>query len=184
MSNQIYLVVEGIYSDWRIVGYFTNKDNAERFCVSQRSKYDEPYVMFVDCLDGGIDLSGVEVLYEHEIVFDKRGSTMVMRNEPDRYDVYGGDIRANSVRSINSGWVAIKVNQKKFNRKQAEKVAQDILSQYLDLSNGELYDQGALKAINYNLSAPQREREEERKAAELCEKEMAELARLKSKYEG
>lgn len=35
MGNQIYLVVEGQYSGWRIVGYFTNKDNAERFlCVA------------------------------------------------------------------------------------------------------------------------------------------------------
>ena len=183
MGNQIYLVVEGQYSDWHIVGYFTNKDNAERFCVSQHSKYDDPYVIVVDCLDGGIDLSGVKVLYEHEVVFDKRGGTMVMRNEPDRYNIYSGDIRANSVRSMDFGWVAIKVNQKKFNRKQAEKIAQDILYQYLELSHGELYDQEALKTINYNLSAPQRAREEERKAAELREKEMAELARLKQKYE-
>ena len=183
MGNQIYLVVEGQYSDWRIVGYFTNKDNAERFCVSQHSKYDDPYVIVVDCLDDGIDLSGVKVLYEHEVVFDKRGSTMVMRNEPDRYNIYGGDIRADSVQSMNYGWVAIKVNQKKFNRKQAEKIAQDILYQYLELSHGEVYDRLALETINYNLSAPQRAREEERKAAELREKEMAELARLKAKYE-
>lgn len=85
---------------------------------------------------------------------------------------------------MNYGWVAIKVNQKKFNRKQAEKIAQDILFQYLELSHGEEYDRLALKTINYNLSAPQRAREEERKAAELREKEMAELARLKQKYEG
>ena len=184
MSNQIYLVVEGQYSGWHIIGYFTNKDNAERFCVSQYSKYDEPYVIVVDCLDGGIDLSGVKVLYEHEVVFDKRGGTMVMRNEPDRYNIYGGDIRANSVQSMNYGWVAIKVNQKKFNRKQAEKVAQDILYQYLELSHGEVYDRLAIETINYNLSAPQRAREEKLKAAELRENEMAELARLKQKYEG
>lgn len=184
MNNKIYLVIEGQYSDWRIIGYFTSKDNAERFCVSQGSKYDSPYVGVVDCLDGGIDLSGVKVLYEHEVVFDKRGGTMVMRNEPDRYNVYGGDIQANSVQSMNFGWVAIRVNQKKFNRKRAEKVAQDILYQYLELSHGKLYDQEALKTINYNMSAPQRAREEERKAAELREKEMAELARLKAKYEG
>lgn len=183
MGNQIYLVVEGQYSDWRIVGYFTNRDNAERFCVSQYSKYDEPYVIVVDCLDGVIDLSGVKVLYEHEVVFEKCGGTMVMRNEPDRYNAYGGDIRANSVQSIGFGLVAINVNQKKFNRKEAEKIAQDILYQYLELSHGEVYDRLAIETINYNLSAPQRAREEERKAAELREKEMAELARLKQKYE-
>lgn len=183
MGNQIYLVADGQYSDWCIVGYFTNKDNAERFCVSQCSKYDEPYVMVVDCLDDGIDLSGVKVLYEHEVMFDKRGGAIVMRNEPDRYNIYGGDIQANSVRSMNSGWVAIKVNQEKFDRKKAEKIAQDILYQYLDMTGGKLYDEVILKAINYNLSAPQREREGDRKEAELREKGMDELARLKSKYE-
>lgn len=183
MDNKIYLVVQGYYSDWDIIGYFTDKSEAERFCVSQCDKYYSPYIKVVDCLDGGIDLSDVKVLYEHEVVFDKRGSTMVMRDEPDRYNVYGGNIRANSVESKNFGWVAIKVNQKKFNRKKAEKIAQDILYQYLELSHGKSYDQDALKAINYNLSAPQRAREEDRKAAELREKEMAELARLKAKYE-
>ena len=60
---------------------------------------------------------------------------------------------------------------------------------YLDYPDGQtvynrLIEQGVLEAINYNLSAPQRAREEERKTTELREKEMAELARLKSKYEG
>ncbi len=182
--GKIYLVVEGQYSDWYVVGYFTDKDDAERFCVSQHNKYDSPYVMTVGCLDGGIDLSGVKVLYEHKVVFDRCNGTMVMRDEPDRYEVYGGDIRANSVFAISNCWVRVNVNQQEFNREKAEKIAQDILYQYLELSHGELYNNDALDAINYKLSAPQQAKEEERKAAELCEKEMAELARLKAKYEG
>lgn len=184
MANKIYLVVEGEYSDWHIIGYFTNKDDAERFCVSQHNEYWDPYVETVDCLDGGIDLPGVKVLYEHEVVFDRCNGTMVMRDEPDRYEVYGGEIRANSVFAIGNCWVRVNVNQQEFSREKAEKIAQDILYQYLELSHGELYDQEALTAINYKLSAPQRAKEEERKAAELREKEMAELARLKAKYEG
>lgn len=182
--GKIYLVVDGQYSDWRIIGYFTNKDDSERFCVLKHDAYDGPYVETVDCLDGGVDLSNVEVLYEHEVVFDKRGSTMVMRDEPDRYNVYGGEMRANRVEAIGYHWIRVIVNQRGFNREKAEKIAQDILYQYLGLSNGEEYDKLALDTINDKLSAPQRAREEERKAEELREKEMAELARLKAKYEG
>lgn len=182
--GEIYLVVDGQYSDWRIIGYFANKDDAERFCVLKHDAYDCPYVVTVDCLDGGVDLSNVEVLYEHEVVFDKRGSTMVMRDEPDRYNVYGGEMRANRVEAMGYHWINVIVNQREFNREKAEKIAQDILYQYLELSNGEEYDKLALDTINDKLSAPQRAREEERKAEELREKEMAELARLKAKYEG
>lgn len=153
--------------------------------MSQYSKYDGPYVMVVDCLDGGIDLSGVKALYEHEVVFDKRGGIMVMRDEPDRYRVYSGDARANNIEvSPNRHeWICVKVNQREFNRKKAEKIAQDIMYEYLALAR-EFKDNDAEYAINHRLSAPQRAREEERKAAELREKEMAELARLKQKYEG
>lgn len=182
--GKIYLVVEGQYSDWHIVGYFTDKDDAERFCVLKYDVYDEPYVVAVDCLDGDADLSNVEMLYEHEVMFDKRGSTMVMRDEPDRYNVYGGEMRANRVKAMGYHWIEVIVNQREFNREKAEKIAQDILYQYFELSNGEEYDKLALDTINYKLSAPQRAREEERKAEELREKEMAELVRLKAKYEG
>lgn len=184
MGNKIYLVVEGQYNGWSIVGYFTNKDDAERFCVLRNNTYDEPYVKEVDCLDGGVDLSKVKVLYEHEVMFNRLNGTMVMRNEPDRYVIYGGDIQANSVFALGNCWVKVNVNQQEFNREKAEKIAQDILYQYLELSNGELYDQEALRAINYKLSAPQRAREEERKADELRKTELAELERLKTKYEG
>lgn len=184
--NKIYLVVQGCYSDWDIIGYFTSEEDADKFVVSQHDRYDEPYVMAVDCLDGGIDLSNVEVLYEHDVVFDKVDGTMVMRNRPNSYVVYGGDIRANSIcvspyKRIQ--WIRVKVNQKKFDRKKAEKIAQDVMYQYLAIAR-EFNDKEAAETINYGLSAPQRAREEERKAEELRKTELAELERLNTKYEG
>lgn len=182
--DKIYLVVEGQYIDWNIVGYFIDKDDAERFCVLKHDTYDEPYVKEVACLDGGVDLSNVEVLYEHEVVFDGNGRNMYMRVEPDRYEVYGGEMRANRVKAMGYHWIAAIVNQREFNREKAEKIAQDILYQYLELSNGKEYDKLALDTINYNLSAPQRAREEEHKAEELRKTELAKLEWLKAKYEG
>lgn len=186
MDNKIYLVVQGCYSDWDIIGYFTREEDASKFVISQYDRYDGPYVTAVDCLDGGIDLSNVEVLYEHEVMFDKVGGTMVMRNSPHSYKVYGGDIRANSIyvspyKQVQ--WIHVKVNQKKFDRKKAEKIAQDIMYQYLAIAR-EFNDKEAVETINYGLSAPQRARKEERKAEELRKTELAELERLKAKYEG
>lgn len=186
MNNKIYLVVQGCYSGWNIVGYFTREEDANKFVVSQYDRYEEPYVMAVDCLDGGIDLSNVEVLYEHEVIFDKVDGTMVMRNEPQRYEPYADEIRANKVYPSSykqAKWIAVKVNQKKFDRKKAEKIAQDIMYQYLAIAR-EFYDKEAAETINYGLSAPQRAREEERRAEELRKTELAELERLKAKYEG
>lgn len=186
--NKIYLAVQGYYSDWGIIGYFTSKDNAERFCIKEYNKYDEPYVITVDCLDEGIDLSDVKTLYEHEVLFDKTNNGWQMRDEPDRYKVYDGDkedIRANKIEPspYKNGWICITVNQDKFDRKKAEKIAQDILYQYLNLAEYPFNSPDIVKVINEALSAPQRAREEAKAAEELKQKELAELARLKEKYE-
>ena len=186
--NKIYLVVQGWYSDWNIIGYFTTKDDAERFCIKERNKYNEPYVMSVDCLDGGIDLSDAKTLYEHRVLFDKTNNGWRMRNEPDRYEVYDGsreDIRVNKIKVPNNRmkWIMVTVNQDKFDRKKAEKIAQDILYQYLNLVSDPFNSPDIVKIINDSLSAPQRAREEARAAEELRQKELAELARLKEKYE-
>ncbi len=186
--NKIYLVVQGWYSDWNIIGYFTTKDDAERFCIKEQNKYDEPYVMSVDCLDGGIDLSDVKTLYEHQVLFDKTNNGWQMRNEPDRYKVYDGskeDIRVNEIEVSNNRikWICVTVNQDKFDRKKAEKIAQDILYQYLNLATDPFNSPAIVKAINESLSAPQRARKEAIAAEELKQKELAELARLKEKYE-
>lgn len=186
MNNKIYLLVQGSYSDWDIVGYFTSEEDAKKFAVLQYGRYDNPHVVDVDCLDGRIDLSKVEVLYKHEVVFDKVGGSMVMRNEPNRYVIYGGDIKNNSIYVSpyrGNEWINVIVNQKKFDRKKAEKIAQNIMYQYLAIAR-EFNDKEAAETINYGLSAPQRAREEERKTEELRKTELAELERLKAKYEG
>lgn len=193
--NKIYLVVQGCYSDWDIVGYFTSRDDAERFCIKEQNKYNEPCVMTVDCLDGDIDLSDVKTLYEHDVFFDKTNNGWQMRNEPDRYKVYDSNeenIRANKIepspyyRVISSpytSWIRITVNQDKFDRKKAEKIAQDILYRYLNFATDPFNSPDIVKIINEALSAPQRAREEAKAAEELKQKELSELARLKEKYE-
>lgn len=102
-------------------------------------------------------------------------------NEPDRYSVYSGDAQSNH---IDCGgwwsWIKVTVNQNRFDRKKAEKIAQDLLYQYLEMRETA---KNAQKEFNWMLSAPQREREAAKKAEALKQKELAELDRLKKKYE-
>ena len=35
----VYGVFSGCYSDWYIVGYFNNRDDAEKYCCMRNTKY-------------------------------------------------------------------------------------------------------------------------------------------------
>lgn len=178
--SKIYLVVQGYYSDWDILGYFTNKDEAEKWCILKKDKYYEPYILTVNCLDGKDDVSDVHPLYSHEVMFKYNNGSWNMMNEPDRYSVYSGDAQSNY---IDCGgwwnWIKVTVNQDRFDRKKAEKIAQDLLYQYLEMRET---TKNAQKEFNWILAAPQRAREAARKAEALKQKELAELDRLKKKY--
>lgn len=175
--SEIYLAVEGYYSGWNILGYFTNKDEAEKWCILNKEKYDEPYVLTVNCLDGKDDVSDVHPLYSHEVMFGYKNGSWNMMNEPNRYSVYSGDVQANRIDYGGSrSWIKVTVNQDRFDRKKAEKIAQDLLYQYLEMRET---TENAQKKFNWMLSAPQKAREAAKKAEALKQKELAELDRLK-----
>lgn len=179
--SEIYLAVEGYYSGWNILGYFTNKDEAEKWCILNKEKYDEPYVLTVNCLNGKDDVSGVHPLYSHEVVFRYKNGSWNMMNEPDKYYVYSGDTKPNRIDCVNWwNWIKVTVNQDRFDRKKAEKIAQDLLYQYLEMRET---TENTQKEFNWMLAAPHRAREAAKKAEELKQKELAELDRLKKKYE-
>lgn len=64
----IYGVFGGCYSDWYIVGYFNNREAADKYCCVCGNGYY--YVEPMKSLDGKEDLSMVSLKYRHEIVFD------------------------------------------------------------------------------------------------------------------
>lgn len=69
MDKTIYLVMYAYYSDWRIYGYFTTRDEAEKYVVSHPSEELEIYE--IKCLDNQADLSDVSVKYEFSVFFQK-----------------------------------------------------------------------------------------------------------------
>lgn len=158
--NNIYVVIGGWYSDWRIVGYFTDRNDAEKFCVKNVDKYDEPYVKTVDCLDGKFDVSDVDNLYyEYKIIFGKTGNGWEMRHvgndekkDPDVVAYCGNGFRSNTIYSdLACTAIVITVNRKDYDCKKAEKIAQDILYQYLIVAK-ELGYEKAMKLMNKNFS--------------------------------
>ena len=128
--SSIYAVFGGYYSDWYCVGYFTNREEAEKYCVKYGK--DEYYVEEIKELSDRCDISDVTLKYEYEIVFDFKDNQWIMRKEPTRYEYYSDNqLRCNLIldsRGFNTQpWISFKINLKENNRKKAEKIAQDYL---------------------------------------------------------
>ena len=182
--TDIYVVMYAYYSDWRIYGYFSNRVDADKYCAAHPEK--ECYVEVVPCFDEQENFSNIILKYEHEIVFDKSDSTWVMRDEPDRYETYTADyLRSNSIRGNkfnNIYTLSFTVNISKDDIKLAEKIAQDMLYQFLDFCNNEPNEK-FINDMNVILSAEETARLKKQKEEEIRQSELFELKWSKEKYE-
>lgn len=180
----VYGVFGGCYSDWYIVGYFNNRLDADKFCcVCGNGDY---YVQEMKDLQNQEDLSKVDLKYRHEVVFDFKNDSgeWVMRDEPTRYECYiDNELRKNEVKYRGYGWVSFLINTEGDSRKLAEKIAQDYLYQLLAYGDSKKVYEENVKLMNNKFEEPYKIREELKKQEELRQKELAELDRLKKKYE-
>lgn len=177
----VYGVFCGCYSDWYTVGYFDNRLDADKYCAAYGD--GDYYVIELKDLKDEKDLSKITLKYDHEIVFDLKDNEWIMRDEPDRYNCYiAEELKPNNIR--NGGfWVAFHINIEKDNRKLAEKIAQDYLYQLLAYGDSrKVYDK-YIELMNNQFIEPYKIKERLKKEEELKQKELAELARLKEKYE-
>ena len=179
----IYGVFGGCYSDWYIVGYFNNRLDADKYCAAFGD--GDCHVEEMKDLSNEEDLSKITLKYKHEVVFDFRDNKWVMREEPDRYSCYIDDeLRPNVV--VQNGylnWVCFHVNIDKYDRKLAEKIAQDYLAELLSYGESKQIYEKNVKLMNDKFAEPFKLRERQRKEEEMKQKELEELARLKEKYE-
>lgn len=185
----VYGVFGGCYSDWYIVGYFNNHQDAEKYCcLCGNGDY---YVKPLKDLTDEKDLSKVSLKYCHEVTFDRGDYTnkwnWIMREEPERYTCYIDDyLHRNSVRQgiyAMNDWLCFTINIDRDNRKLAEKIAQDYLAELRSYVDGKITDD-SIQLMNYKLAAPCKELERIKKEEEeIKQKELAELERLKAKYE-
>ena len=180
----VYGVFGGCYSDWYVVGYFDNRLDADKYCAAYGA--GEYHVEEMRDLQDERDLSQITLKYQHEVVFDFKDNEWVMRDEPGRYVCYiAEELRPNNIwnNSTYRSWVGFRVNIEKDDRKLAEKIAQDYLYQLLSYGDSrKVYDK-YITLMNDQFIAPYKLKEEQKKQEELKQKELAELARLKAKYE-
>lgn len=179
----VYGVFGGCYSDWYIVGYFNNRNDAEKYCCISNADY---YVEPLKDLTDEKDLSKVELKYAHEVVFDYNdiGDKYIMREESDRYTYYIDDeLHCNNI-TKGERWNCIRftINLNHNDRKLAEKIAQDYLAELRSYGDGKIYDKN-INLMNEKFLKSFIEKERLEKEKQLREKELAELQRLKEKYE-
>ena len=136
---KVYVVFGGMYSDWYMEGYFTDEEEARKYCAVNGLYYIES-----ELLDKKRDLSKIDIEYVQEVVFDL--SLDRMRKEPNRY-TFGltGELKGDIIKYYpelkDKGWVMFGIKQKELNRDKAEKIAQDyyaILKQYMVENNNDI----------------------------------------------
>lgn len=178
----IYAIIEGEYSDWSIVGYFTDREEADKYCVAHSScNY---HVYEIKDLTNTEDLSMITLKYTHEVVIDHEAEGWVVRHEPNRYRCYMSDYYKSNL--IYSHWpseyCSYEINIDTSSREKAEKIALDYHYKLLAMGEGIIHPHN-IDAMNAQFKEPELARQKELEAKRLQEKELAELARLKAKYE-
>lgn len=124
----IYLIVGGAYSDWWIDSYFTDKDKAEKYIVIKnkgKESYDELYIQEVEENKSQLDYDNIIVKKHYTLVFDWKGLNWVLRDAPDRYNIYTGERKPTTSEEwhLNNRIWSIGVTAKDYD--QAKKVAFD-----------------------------------------------------------
>ena len=78
-------------------------------------------------------------------------------------------------------WVRVAVNIDERNLEKAQKIAQDLVYQYLAMFDNKFSEKN-IREFNKILSHDEDERKEKKKQEKIKEKELAELKRLQEKY--
>lgn len=179
----IYGVFYSDYSDWYPIGYFNNREDADKYCCAYgKSMY---IVKAMKSLSDEKDLSSISLKYTHYIQFSKRDTDkwIMCEMNGDRYDCYISDeLRPNIITWRKNSLVNFKINIDHYDIKLAEKIAQDYFAELRAYGDGKVYQKN-IDLMNKKFEEPFKERERIKKEEELKQEELAELARLKAKYE-
>ena len=126
----IYAIFKGYDCDWEIMGYFENKDDAEKYVANHNygaNDYDKYYILEVNSLKLTEEQKNVKVKQYHTVVFDYKNRKFVMRNEHDRYELYLNDKERMIQISYCYRWISF--NFVSEDREVAERICQDLISQ-------------------------------------------------------
>lgn len=133
----IYGIFGGCYSDWYIVGYFTDRELADRYCCAFGD--GDYYVRPMKDLTNEEDLTSVSIGYRHRVLFDlnkTESKKWIMRNDPDNYSCYLSNKKRPNYIELGSSWIRFTIDIDKNDRNRAEKIAQDYLYELLSYGDG------------------------------------------------
>ncbi|MCP4355762.1 MAG: hypothetical protein GY793_09075 [Proteobacteria bacterium] len=138
MNKTIYIVIYADYEDWDIKGYFEDLEKAEKYVVWWNSthKYEDLFIQPHELLTPEMDYNSIIVHRHHIVSFHKKGNSWSIRDEPDEYDIYTGEKKKTiaGVCKYNKDIYLVEVTTE--SRSKAEKIAQDLLNEYLAKNEG------------------------------------------------
>ena len=132
-AKRIYVIIEGEYSDWKIIGYTDSENDAMQICAQHNQddeRYEDWYYEATEKADS--PKQKIRLQYFHNIVFDgnKNICEELCKLEyiaSDESQIEKVEIEDSPV----SAYITISVPLKENNPEKAKKIAQDALYQYL-----------------------------------------------------
>lgn len=139
-DNKVYIITSGCYSDYSVHGYCTTEVNAKKYCALKNSgehgRWDQFEYEEIECLDD--TATEVDRLY-YQFVFRfarheyKNIWTCVSHEEPMEVVVKTTTCkwRKNKVAGALNGYAEVTVSTETDDAKKAQKIAQDVLYQWI-----------------------------------------------------
>ena len=123
----VYGIFCGQYSDWDVIGYFNNKEDAEKYIAFENNKpgYEEYYIIELNNIEIDEKNKNIKVKYYHSIFFTYKNKKFIMlNNNPNDYKVTLEDMP----RQVRCGFDWVRFNLMANTRQQAEKICQDLMA--------------------------------------------------------
>ena len=133
MKNKIYAIFSGSYSDWKVHGYFLDKDKAEKYCAIKNQKldsFDSYYVVELNPINSNIPNVKLKYFYKMCIRFQDNPNKYTI-DEPFREYYLGKDkerISRYNIFKNGSGWFSYS-----FNCESDEKALKIIKDKYMEV---------------------------------------------------
>lgn len=184
MKKEIYVVGFYDYFDrsYCIDGYFSDREEADKY----RAKHSKEryFIKTIYCIDNLEDLSYVFPNYEHTFKFRNRDNSWEIYEEEftDKYSAYCDKYFRSNYITGNTAYINVTINTSTSDRITSQIIAKKLLNQFLEFCNYEP-NKKAFDDMNVLLADEANERKKKQEEEELKQKELAELKRLKEKYE-
>lgn len=135
MDSKIYVIIQGCYSDWEIIGYVMSEKDAMKICAKhnqESGEWDDWYYEETKKVASPKQEVGLE--YTHIIRF------LPCKSAPTMADIYNVEYFADGCNPTKEiiiddaplcAYITVYVPLKENNRGKAEKIAQDALYKHL-----------------------------------------------------